>query len=129
MPKQTLTVEVDIDQWVESVAEYRCGSSGDSAVLHGNKVVTIEAYTAIPVLIVRPRKVWQRPAWLNKRWKWLAMDESGSWYCYDREPKRVGRCWDGDGFIFDLSPDDYDPEAFNLPQVTDWQESLFEIVD
>ena len=62
------------------------------------------------------------PIWavLNKKYTHIAMDAGREWFCYERAPKCMTRCYCGNGSVFVRM----DP-LFNMPDPDcDWTETL-----
>ncbi|MBU3661196.1 MAG: hypothetical protein FGM14_15090 [Flavobacteriales bacterium] len=57
------------------------------------------------------------PRWID----WVAMDESGKWYCYENEPIKSMTSWDRPTGLFHKIPQEYYPK--NAP--TDWKQCKF----
>lgn len=132
--KQILEVEVECDVLLERKAEYRIAVEGEELLNSKGRVIRADIDTCAHWLVVRTRKIWKRPAILNKRWKWLVMDEDKRWYCHDQEPKQGKNTWHSNGsglywHILYLNPYNFDLDGFNLPKVNNWTEAKFKIVD
>lgn len=122
MPKQHITIEVDIPDGYEATGEFRlpdesreCWLSNFSAVCepHDGRA-TVHG----PRLILR--KKWQWPEWIKL--PYIAMQPNGDWYGFSDKPSfQDGFRWDGHGFVYLLSPDYFD---FTPPECTDWRQSL-----
>lgn len=125
MPKQQITIEVDIPDGYEATGEFRlpdesreCWLSNFSAVCepHGGRA-TVHG----PRLILR--KKWQWPDWLKA--PWIAMDKNGEWYAYKEQPDLMDGfvTWQSSGpashTLIDSGMFDFTP-----PECTDWKQSL-----
>ncbi len=75
MPKQTLTIEVDVpDGWM-ATGEYRPPNKGEHYLQTGKS----QAYFTPTVDFLILRKTWQPPAWMVEHYR-------GCWlYCIERE--------------------------------------------
>ena len=61
---------------------------------------------------------------IKSRWKWAAMDENGDWWMHCDRPRRNGKSWEvaGDGVVWWA-------KGFEMPEVSDWKDSLHQIVN
>lgn len=72
-----------------------------------------------------------KPA-LNSKWKWVAMDENGTWNLYSKKPEIVSvgylycSAWWGD--YSRLCSSRYE-DSFKIDEVPDWKKSLIKISD
>ena len=108
MPKQQVTIEVDVPEGYEVTKAYKGGSTTKQGVL-------TEVRYALVV-----EKGWQWPEWTNLNW--LAMDKCGAWSFYENEPSiEVGEdFWYSDeGCYIEING------GFNFtpPLCTDWRTS------
>lgn len=75
-------------------------------------------YDIISEWIEEPIIDWDAmPKWID----WVAMDESGKWYCYENEPIKSITCWNKNTGLFHKIPQEYEPK--NAP--TDWKNCKF----
>ena len=61
---------------------------------------------------------------IAKRWRWLAKDKCGRWYCFTREPSLGYHCWyptGGKGYFEQVSTINI---GFVPVIIGDWEDSL-----
>ena len=123
MPKQQITIEVDIPDGYEATGEFRCPNVGEYWIYDHCLPACGLGFVLphSPRLILR--KTWQWPEWLKA--PWIAMDKNGEWYAYKEQPDLMD-CfvtWQSSGpsslvlidcLLFDFTP----------PECTDWKQSL-----
>lgn len=121
MPKQQITIEVDIPDGYEATGEFRSPGLDEVYLQRGEvKRSRFDHYASDFVIV---RKKWQWPDWLKA--PWIAMDKNGEWYAYKEQPDLMD-CfvtWQSSGpsslvlidcLLFDFTP----------PECTDWKQSL-----
>lgn len=116
MPKQQITIEVDIPDGYEATGEFRCPELGELYISRGQTHQACFQNYASDHLILR--KKWQWPDWLKA--PWIAMDSNGTWWAYTQPPTIDGPSWFG-GDPVRLS--EYHLH-FTPPPCDDWTKSL-----
>ncbi len=105
MPKQQVTIEVDVPEGYEGFLR------------------PLTEYDNCYALNWRP--VWQWPAWLKA--EWIAMDADGVWWAYENEPNVFDRAtWYAGGSKFEIDPRAFDftpPPSVDWKHGTDWRQS------
>lgn len=113
MPKQQITIEVDVPEGWE-VIDYRKPRHDEHFVSNGAVFQSV-GESCMEYAIIR--KTWQWPEWLKA--KWIAMSKEGRWFACDAEPFPNQFGWKSDCFeVIDTRYYDFTP-----PPCTDWRQS------
>lgn len=116
MPKQQVTIEVDVpDGW--EVVGYRKAQRDEHFAMNGAVWQSVgETVEQHPIIV----KAWQWPDWLKG---WIAMDEDGSWFWFENEPRQMNTGWGHEGGEYYRFGVVTDLAGITPPPCTDWRQS------
>lgn len=119
---QIVEIEVDIPDGY-MFDSFRIPHPGDLYIVEGTvRERKCDTSIGFPCVIVKKDWVW--PDWLKAAY--IAMDEDGEWYCYNKRPHMKADRWIiGDGSAStNCIALDQDMLRFSPPHCSDWTRSL-----